>query len=249
MLLLGGSTEASALARALAEHGIDAVFSYAGRVEQPRAQPLPTRNGGFGGVDGLVAYLRAQRISHLIDATHPFAAGMSRNAHAAAVRTGTPLLALSRPAWQAQAGDRWQEVADFPAAVAALAGPAQRVLLALGRLQAALFADQPQHHYLLRLIDPPAEPLLLPNHALLLARGPFSFDDEIALLRSQRIERIVCKNAGGDATRAKLDAARALGVPVLMIARPQLPARPEVHTVSAALQWLGTDSTPTLRGV
>ena len=148
LLILGGTSEASDLARIVADRGMGAIFSYAGRVGKPRIQPLPTRIGGFGGVAGLAAYLRDNAITHVIDATHPFAAGMSRNAVAACAETGVKLAALTRPEWQAGEGDLWREVADIEAAVAALDGPARRVFLALGRLHLDAFAAQPQHHYL-----------------------------------------------------------------------------------------------------
>ncbi|AUM01233.1 cobalt-precorrin-6A reductase [Zoogloeaceae bacteirum Par-f-2] len=238
LLLLGGTTEASALASALAARGIDACFSYAGRVKTPRPQPLPTRVGGFGGVEGLARYLVDERITHLIDATHPFAAQISANAVAAARMAGVPLLALSRPPWVPQAGDRWQRVPDIAAALAVLAGPPRRILLALGRLHLAEFATCPQHHYVLRLVDPPAQPIALPDHHVLVDRGPFSVDGDIAVLQHHRIDLVVCKNAGGEGARAKLLAARSLGVPVLMIERPLLPARAEVHTVEAVFDWL-----------
>ncbi|MFN3986132.1 MAG: cobalt-precorrin-6A reductase [Rhodocyclaceae bacterium] len=238
ILLLGGTTEASALARALAERGLRACFSYAGRVSNPRPQPLPTRVGGFGGVGGLVRYLTEEAITHLIDATHPFAAQMSANAIAAARSAQVPLLALTRPPWTAQADDRWQQVADIDAAVTALDGPPQRILLALGRMHLAEFAAQPQHHYVLRLVDPPAAPIPLPDHHVLVDRGPFSVEGDLALLQRHRIDRVVSKNAGGDGARAKLLAARRLGVPVLMVARPVLPLRSEVHSVDAVFDWL-----------
>lgn len=242
LLLLGGSSEATALARALAERDWPATFSYAGRVKALAPQPLPTRVGGFGGVDGLVNYLRNERITHLIDATHPFARQMSTHAVTAAERAGVRLLALSRPPWTPVAGDRWQCVSDMDAARAALAGPAQRIMLALGRLQLAAFAAQPQHRYLLRLVEPPDEPLPLPHTDVVIDRGPFAVDGDRALLRRYRIERVVCKNAGGEGARAKLTAARELGLPVLMIDRPPIPERAEVHDVEAVLNWLDHDA-------
>lgn len=238
ILLLGGTTEASALARALAERSFKARFSYAGRVDSPKPQPLPTRIGGFGGAEGLARYLADEGITHLIDATHPFAARISANAVQAAQMAGIPLLALSRPPWTAEAGDRWDSVADIDTAVAALAGPPRRVMLALGRMHLADFAAQPQHHYLLRLVDPPSAPIPLPDHHAVIDRGPFHVDGDTALLRSHRVELVVCKNAGGEGARAKLLAARRLGLPVLMVQRPALPARSEVHDVDAVFDWL-----------
>lgn len=236
--MLGGTAEASALALALAGRGERAVLSYAGRVAQPKAQPIPVRVGGFGGVAGLVAHLRRERVSHLVDATHPFAAQMSRHATLAAAQVGVPLLALSRPPWQAGLGDRWCEVDGLDAAVAALAGPPQRVMLALGRLHLAAFAAQPQHHYLLRLVDAPGLPPPLPHHTAIVARGPFDLAGDTALLQAHGIERIVCKNAGGHGAQAKLLAARALGLPVLMVQRPPALARRTVTSVAEVLAWL-----------
>ncbi|USI72548.1 cobalt-precorrin-6A reductase [Sphingomonas morindae] len=237
-LVLGGTGEASALAAALAARGIAAVLSYAGRTAAPRAQPVPVRIGGFGGADGLAAYLRAERISHVVDATHAFAAQISAHAVTAAAAAGVPLLALTRPAWRPQPGDRWRAVADIAAAVAALAGAQRRVMLALGRMHVAAFAAQPQHFYLLRFIEPAPLPPPLPDHTLLVARGPFTAESEAALMRAHGIDLVVAKNAGGDGAIAKLEAARALGLPVLMIDRPVLPPRAEVETVAAVLRWL-----------
>ncbi|MFD2741415.1 cobalt-precorrin-6A reductase [Sulfitobacter aestuarii] len=246
ILLLGGTTEASAMARRLAAAGTDAVFSYAGRTNAPVAQPLPTRIGGFGGVAGLCDYLRSEAISHVIDATHPFAAGMSRNAYAACAATGTGLVRLERPAWVAQAGDDWISVAEMSALPAALPDIASRVFLAIGKQQIALFAAKPQHHYLLRLVDAPEAPLPLPDADVVLARGPFSEAGDLALLEKHRITHVVAKNAGGSGARAKLDAARALGLPVIMAERPALPGGNVAGDPDAVMRWLAH---PALRGV
>lgn len=228
------------MAQALARAGVPAVFSYAGRTGAPLTQPLPTRVGGFGGVEGLRSYLQAEAISHVIDATHPFAAQMSRHAVQACGELGLPLLALERPAWQAQSGDRWQHVPDLGAAVVAVAAlPASpvRVFLAIGRQHVQPFLDVARHWYLLRLVDPGFE---LPEGrgAVVVDRGPFTLENDLALLRQHRIGHVVAKNAGGVGAAAKLAAARALGCPVTLIERPQLPARPTVGTVQQALQWL-----------
>lgn len=240
LLVLGGTTEASALAQALADAQIPATLSYMGRVERPKPQPIPTRIGGFGGIPGLIAYLQAHQITHVIDATHPFAAQMSTNAIAACAATGTPLLALTRPAWEPAPGDQWHRVPDIPAAVAALAGPPRRVLLAIGRMHLPEFAAQPQHHYHLRLVDPPAEPPPLPDHRITLDRGPFSAEADQRLLKDHRIDLIVSKNAGGTGSVSKLIAARALQLPVLMIDRPKLPPRRETHDMAEALAFART---------
>lgn len=216
-----------------------AVLSYAGRVANPRAQPLPTRVGGFGGTAGLVRYLHEHAVTHLIDATHPFAATMSANAVAAAQESGVAHVALTRPAWEPTGGDRWQYVRDVEAAVAELTGPRRRVMLALGRMHVSAFVAQPQHHYLLRFVDAPEEAPRLPDHALVVDRGPFSLDSDVALMQDHAIDLVVCKNAGGSGAEAKLIAARRLGLPVLMIDRPALPERHTVHDLGAVLDWLG----------
>ncbi|QXT37051.1 cobalt-precorrin-6A reductase [Sphingomonas sanguinis] len=237
ILLLGGTTEASALATALAARGERAVLSYAGRTEAPRAQAIPTRVGGFGGIEGLAEYLRREGVTHLVDATHPFAARISANAIAAAELAGVPLLALTRPEWVETPGDRWTRVADTEQAVAALGSDPARVFLALGRQTIDNFASAPQHFYLLRFVDAAAPPAL-PRHHLVVDRGPFTLTGELALLREHRIQIVVAKNAGGSGARAKLDAARELGLPVVMIDRPFIPPRRQVSSVAAVLDWL-----------
>jgi len=242
VLVLGGTTEASALADELARHAIGATLSYAGRVRNLRAQPVAVRVGGFGGVQGLADYLRETAVTHLVDATHPFAATMSGNAVRAAGMAGVPLVALTRRAWAPVAGDRWHNVADIDAAVMALAGPARRVMLATGRMHVAAFAAQPQHSYLLRFVDAPDVPPALPHHTLVVDRGPFDVAGDVQLMRGHAIDVVVAKNAGGSGAVAKLIAARNLGVPVIMIDRPIMPARIEVQAVADVLRWLGHDA-------
>lgn len=226
------------MARALAAAGLDAVYSYAGRTGAPVAQPVPVRVGGFGGAEGLAVYLRTERITHVIDATHPFAAQISANASAACAATGTPLCALERPAWAPGPGDRWQGVPDMAAAVAALPEAPARVFLAIGRQTIAPFAARPQHHYLLRLVDPPEGPLPLPRATAIIARGPFDVAGDTALLRDHAITHIVAKNAGGAGAEAKLTAARALALPVILIDRPALPPRLTLGRAEEVMDWL-----------
>ena len=250
VLLLGGTTEASALAGSLAESGIPATLSYAGRTDSPRTQPVPTRIGGFGGVAGLVRYLREHRVTHLVDATHPFAATMSAHAVEAARQAGVPHIALTRPAWAPVEGDRWTHVADIAAAVAAVSGPPRRIMLALGRMHVDAFAAQPQHHYLLRFVDMPDQAPILPHHTLVVDRGPFTAEADLALMRAHAIDLVICKNAGGSGAEAKLIAARALSLPVLIIDRPAIPGRTEAYRLEDVLAWLVHDAASgTKRGV
>lgn len=238
LLILAGTTEATALARACAEAGLCTTVSFAGRVARPLRQPLPQRVGGFGGVDGLRAYLRDHHITHLIDATHPFAAQMSAHAVAACAAEGVPLIALTRAPWQPQPGDAWQHVPDIDGAVAALDRPPARVLLAVGRMYLERFAVNPQHFYLLRLVDPPEAPPPFPDHHTLVSRGPFTEACDSALLQQHRIDLVVSKNAGGTGAYAKIAAARARNLPVLMIDRPALPPRREAFEVAEVMRWI-----------
>jgi precorrin-6A/cobalt-precorrin-6A reductase len=239
ILILGGTTQASQLARALAARpDLKPLLSLAGRTQNPLPSPIPSRTGGFGGVDGLVAFLRAEKIDALIDATHPFAAQMSAHAREASAKSVVPLLAFSRPAWKPAEGDDWTEVADMDDAVAALGEKPRRVFLTQGRLQLAAFAVAPQHFYLVRAIDEPSELALLPNRLFVSARGPFALQDELALMREQEIEILVSKNSGGEATSAKLLAARMLGVKVVMVARPPAADATEAFQLDDVLRWI-----------
>ncbi|SFV09901.1 precorrin-6A reductase [Bradyrhizobium arachidis] len=237
-LILGGTADASLLAATIARAQIDAVYSYGGRTRAPADQPLPTRIGGFGGVSGLADYIRDEGITHMIDATHPFAAEMSRNAVAACAETGTPLIALERMPWDRTQGDNWIEVADVNAAVAALPDTPANVFLAIGRQHIAPFASKPQHAYTLRFVDPPEAPLPFAADVIV-SRGPFTLEGELEMLRARGIAWIVARNSGGDGARAKIDAARGLGLPVIMISRPRLPERLRVESVTDVMQWLG----------
>ena len=237
-LILGGTSDASLLAAAIARAGIDAVYSYGGRTRAPADQPLPTRIGGFGGVSGLADYVRSERITHVIDATHPFAAEMSRNAVAACAETDTPLIALERAPWTRATGDNWIEIADVAAAVVALPEAPAKVFLAIGRQHIAPFAIKPQHAYTLRFVDPPEVPLPFAAE-MIVSRGPFTLHSELEMMRARGIAWIVARNSGGDGARAKIDAARMLGLPVIMISRPELPRRRRVESVTDVMQWLG----------
>jgi precorrin-6A/cobalt-precorrin-6A reductase len=245
ILILGGTTEARALAGRLAGRADLAVtLSLAGRTANPVAQPVPVRSGGFGGAEGLANYLAREHIDALIDATHPYAAIMAANAAQAAGRSGVPLLALRRPPWSPVAGDRWSEVADAGAAMRALGEAPRRVFLALGRNDIAPFVQAPQHQYLVRSVDPVEPPLRVPHASYVIGRGPFREADDLALLTAHRIEAVVCKNSGGDATYGKIAAARALGLDVIMLRRPALPEVAAAETIADALAWIDHGRAP-----
>ena len=239
ILILGGTAEARKLAEKLAgDPRFDTELSLAGRTRAPAEQPVPVRIGGFGGPEGLGRYLRERRISILIDATHPYAAQISRNAAEASKLAGVPLVALRRLPWQRQTGDRWTEVDSVAEAVTGVGDKARNVFLTLGRQELLPFEAAPQHRYLIRSVDPVEPPLNIPNAIYLTSRGPFTEADEARLLRDNHIETIVAKNSGGPASYGKIAAARALGIDVILVRRPDLPEVQSVETVDEVLRWL-----------
>ena len=252
ILLLGGTAEASALGRRIAEDDrFDGILSLAGITRLPVPSPLATRTGGFGGADGLAAYLRQHHVDALVDATHPFAAVMSANAAAAAAAASVPAIALLRPPWRERSGDRWIRAPDMASAAAALGEAPRTVFLTVGRKDLAPFRAASHHRYIVRSVDPPPAEDLPAGAAFIAARGPFALEDEERLLREHRIETVVTKNSGGSATAAKLTAARRCGLPVVMVDRPPA-AGPAVPTIDEAWAWLAArhgETTPARRGV
>jgi precorrin-6A/cobalt-precorrin-6A reductase len=241
VLVLGGTGEASELAAALAgRSGVEVISSLAGRTSEPARRPGRTRIGGFGGPAGLAAWLAAERIDAVIDATHPFAAAMTAAAVTASAQLGVPLLLVRRPGWTAGPGDDWRRVPSLAAAAASL--PGQRVLLTIGRTGLGAFAADERRWFLIRSVETPDTPLP-PRRHLLLARGPFTAGGELTLMRRHAIDVVVTKDSGGDLTSAKLAAARQLGLPVVMVDRPAVPDAPAVATAGEALAWLGYRST------
>ena len=250
ILILGGTGEAGILARALAGRpGLAVTLSLAGRTAEPRPEPVPTRIGGFGGVEGLFRYLVAGKIDRVIDATHPFAARISASAARAAALAGLPLLAIRRRAWIRARGDLWTEVEDVAAAVTALGETPRNVFLTIGRQEAGAFAAAPRHAYLVRTIEPLGDLLKVPLLKVIEARGPFDAAAEATLIREAGIEVVVSKNAGGVATYGKIVAARELAIPVVMVRRPKKPDVPSVPDAESALRWLAHAAPATLRDV
>ena len=239
LLLLGGTREALDLAQAASESAqLRIITSLAGRTRAPAKVPGEVRVGGFGGAEGLAAFLNTQAIDLLVDATHPFAETMAHNAAEACYEAGVPRLKLLRPAWKKREGDRWIEVETSGQAAEALIDLATRVFLTIGQQEIKAFSGHPEIWFLVRLIDAPADPLPLARHELVLGRGPFTESDEVTLMREHRIEALVAKNSGGALTHAKIAAARRLGLPVVMRRRPQAPTGETVETVDQALAWI-----------
>ncbi|GAB1814568.1 cobalt-precorrin-6A reductase [Mycobacterium sp. MUNTM1] len=236
VLLLGGTGEARALANAL-HLRVDIVSSLAGRVPDPALPVGPVRIGGFGGVDGLRRWLHDEGIDAVVDATHPFAATMTAHAAAACMDLRIPHLILARPAWDP--GTAIVVHSDADAAETVAQQGYSRVFLTTGRSGVRAFAGS-DAWFLIRAVTDPDASGLPRHHRVLLSRGPYSYDDEFALLRDHRIDALVTKNSGGDMTRAKLDAAAALDVPVVMVERPPLPVGVStVGSVAEAAEWVG----------
>jgi precorrin-6A/cobalt-precorrin-6A reductase len=232
VLILGGTQEAFQLAERLVEiAGVDVTSSLAGRTQAPRLPPGKVRTGGFGGAEGLARYLREQRITHLVNATHPFAAGISANALAAAAATGVPLLRLLRAAWPAHPEDRWVSARDAVEAAELCRRAGGRIFLTVGSGELDAFAPVRNAHFLVRMVDVP-ERLPLHDYHAIAARGPFSLQDELRLLAEHHIGLLVAKNSGGDATYAKIEAARRMDLPVVMIERPAITVDPQLPTVA-----------------
>ncbi|WP_102961080.1 cobalt-precorrin-6A reductase [Mangrovicella endophytica] len=237
ILILGGTAEAAALARRITTSWPERrlIVSLAGRTAAPAAMPGTLRIGGFGGADGLAAFLTDERIGRLVDATHPFAAGISRNAAKATTRAGVPRLMLQRPGWTPVTGDNWTSVACLGAARDALP-PGARPFLALGSQHLKPFAQRPDLRAIVRMVDPSAEPLPFAAE-IILGKPSGDAADEAALLARTRATHLVCRNSGGSASYGKVKAARHLGLPVIMIERPPAPPGPSVASVDEVMAW------------
>ena len=251
VLILGGTTEARLLGERLAKRGgLDVTLSLAGRTASPVPHAVPIRVGGFGGADGLADYIMKERIDALIDATHPYATIISENASAAARQTDVLFVMLHRAPWKAVAGDRWIEANDTSTAVHALGDAPRRVFVTIGRNELAPFARAPQHFYLIRSVDPVDPPLPLPHVSYVTERGPFREAHDRALMTEHKIDVVIAKNSGGGAAYGKIAAARALGIEVIILRRPQESEGSVVHTIDDAIAWLDHALTPAVaRGV
>ncbi len=238
VLILGGTAEARALAAELRDLDVPYISSLAGRVQQPRLPVGEVRIGGFGGPAALRAWIVEHDCRAVIDATHPFAQQISRNAAEATAPLGVRLIAFRRPQWVPAADDRWTVVGDIAAAATAVSGRDRRILLTTGRQDVTAFAGDGSAFYLIRVVDPPTGDLP-PHHRIIRSRGPYDLQSELTLLRDNDIDTLVTKNSGGEHTRAKLVAARELGVAVVMVARPPSPAGVDlVDTLDAVISRL-----------
>ncbi|HLP87946.1 MAG TPA: cobalt-precorrin-6A reductase [Nostocaceae cyanobacterium] len=238
VLILGGTGDAAKLVERVANiTGIQVISSLAGRTREPVAPVGNVRVGGFGGAAGLAEYLRTENINVLIDATHPFAAQISENAAEVAEMLGIPRLILSRPGWERQEGDDWLEVENHTEAAKVLENRGKRVFLTIGRQEIGAFAHLRKIWFLMRMIDPPTDDYI-PNGEILCDRGPFTLENEKAILRQYEIDTIVSKNSGGAATYPKIIAARELGIPVIMVKRQPIPDGEVVADIDSAVKWL-----------
>lgn len=238
VLILGGTAEAVNLANRIAGD-FDVTYSLAGRTDNPNLpEGVAVRTGGFGGAEALAEWIIENGIAAVVDATHPYAAQIAGNAAEACRVADIPRLKLIRAEWQAQSGDDWLTVADIAGAAGILPSAGRRAFLSVGRQEIGGFAPVVDTTLVIRSIDPPDNADILPGATFISGRGPFSVDDEIALLRDREIDVLVSKNAGGDATYAKIAAARQLGIKVIMVDRPPPPAGEVSESIENVLAWL-----------
>jgi precorrin-6A/cobalt-precorrin-6A reductase len=237
ILILGGTAEARVLASELHSRRVSVTTSLAGRVNRPTLPAGEVRIGGFGGPERLARWLHDNFVSAVVDATHPFAERISASAARACAVSGTPLLRLERPGWSERPGDRWTWVDDLDQAAGAIHGLGQRVLLTTGRQGLPAFAPIERAWFLIRCVDPP-DPPLPPQNTLILDRGPYTLDSELALLDEYSIDLVITKDSGGELTVAKLDAARERKLPVIIVRRPYGPQTNAVAEVQDAVDWV-----------
>jgi len=259
ILILGGSAEAFILAEKLEVHqNYHIISSLAGRTSVPRKPAGAYRTGGFGGIEGLADYIKQENISAIIDATHPFAQKITTNASLAANATHCPIIHICRPPWEKQKDDNWYEVETMEDAASNLKTNQSPTFLTIGRLELSAFINRADIQFLCRAIEPPkkTDPIKQNNNAIpnktiantetqwpenfqfIYAKGPYNYENELSLIKHHGIKTIVTKNSGGDKARAKLDVARDLNIPVIMIKRPKIPAGLLVETTNEALTWL-----------
>jgi precorrin-6A/cobalt-precorrin-6A reductase len=236
LLLLAGTGEARVIAQHLAERSHPAIASIAGATRTPAPLALPTRTGGFGGREGFSCFLEENGIYSILDATHPFAHRISTRTSEMAAEHGVPYAQFLRAPWHPQTGDRWTAL-ETEADAADHIDPGATVFLATGRQTLDHFANLSNCRLICRQIDPPERPFPFPNGEFLVGRPPFSVEDEMKLFQRLGIDWLIVKNAGGAASRTKLDAARHLGIPVAMIKRPpRLPVQ-TFDRVERAVEW------------
>lgn len=241
VLILGGTSDGSRLAAMISQReeleGVELLTSLAGRTQNPNLGTNQIRIGGFGGVAGLVDYINSMSIDIIIDATHPFATQISNNGLRAAKIANIPHLMVVRPGWERQPEDNWIEVESLDIAVQAIAKIGQRVFLTIGRQEIGKFAEIEHIWFLMRMIDPPNDGKI-PRGEILLERGPFTLESDRQLMINYRIDHLISKNSGGNATYSKIIAARELGIPVVMVRRSQLPQCLQVGDIEGAVEWL-----------
>lgn len=237
VLLLAGTGEARELATLIDRAGMPAIASLAGVTDRPLGLKLQTRAGGFGGTEPFKAFLKKENITAVVDATHPFAHRITDRTADICRSLSLPYLQVLRPAWQPDPGDDWHWI-DDPSEASTLIPSGATVFLATGRQSLADFSGLEGRRVIARVIDPPSSPFPFDGGEFIIGRPPFSVKSESALLDRLGVDWVVTKDAGGAASRSKLDAAFALGLPVAILRRPAMPDAERVETAPEAMQWL-----------
>ncbi len=235
---MGGTGEARNLSFLIKKANLKAVISYSGAVSKTNKQPLPKRTGGFGGANGLAKYIIEEKITHLVDATHPFANQISENAILAAKETQVHFVALERDAWKPKRVDQWTKVKDIEDAIQLLDGPRERIFLAIGRHEVKKFETKKHHFYLLRIIENTPVNFDTPSFEIIYDKGPFKYKNDKMLLLKYNITKIITKNSGGLGAKAKLDVARDLNIPIIMIDRPIISPRYILNSPDKVFNWI-----------
>ena len=238
ILILGGTTEARQLGTMLNAKKLKATISFSGVIPNISEQAIPKIYGGFGGAKGLAEYISKESITHLVDATHPFSKNISENAIIAAKSTGVHFVALERKEWSEEPGDKWIKVKDFHDAQRIIDEPSQRIFLAIGRKELSHFREHTQHFYLLRVIDGSPLNFSPQKSQVIIDKGPYTFKNDKKLLLKYNITKIITKNSGGIGARAKIDAARELQIPIVMIERPQIHSRKVIRETKSVFNWI-----------
>ena len=241
ILIIGGTQEGNKLANYFKEHNLEYIISYAGVVEEVYKKKFKKRVGGFGGKIGIFNFIKQNKITHVIDASHPFSQKISLNTYNVCKSYNIPIITYTRKPWFERKNDNWIKVGDFNESADYLKGEAKNVFLAIGKKNLQVFKKYPQHCYLLRVINNQDINNLFPNQKCIAYNSKLNVEEEIKILKKYKIEVIVSKNSGGNLAYNKIIAARKLKIPVVIISRPKSLRSKKIYTLESLLEWLNSE--------